>query len=317
LSEIVVATFQSFLGGKEGGHDGRLLEQLATGLAASETILAMPDAVKSTFRNQSRDFRVFFLANIVPWLVGLIEDGPEDLFDTNSFILSRLLGWIILKLKRTPNSTLDIMKVFLMSIHWLLDLFRSRKPTKSHLAKRELLGFVSIFCSTIIKMAPTSPVVWIKGIDAIMYGDFITAMKEIVMSILRDVEYICNASWPIYPPQATLLTSNLGEHKNAVFERTADHTAHLSTLVLMNDVYGAPAEGLSELCKIHLEVLDYVRQLELTSVILDIHDRLRGLIYVPNEGSAQRQARGDIKTALETWRTGYNRISFLIKGNTS
>jgi hypothetical protein len=324
VCELLIGVFRSFLSGKEGSHDARLIEQFASGLVAPNLAILSGFGANPTlsniinddevFQSRLRTFRNFFFGNCIPWLKSLIEKDEQDSYDTNCFVLARLLAWIVLKLKHSNSSasSLDVVRSFLMSVHFLLDLFRARKPTTGALAKKEMLGFFSIFCSTFLKIVPAaSPMTWLQQTDVYLHDLLLSALTEIVFAIVRDLDYISTATWPnCSAEEAILQTALRHDHINSLFERTVDHTVILSTLSIVDQM--GVIDGLKELTKAHCEVIDFVRQLGAVDIITKVQERIKTILYLPPDNVGQRHARADIKGALEVARKDFGRISYLL-----
>ena len=337
--EIITCIFKGFASGENGSHDARLIEQFAAGLTSfqtgsnvdyqphseaisashlqSATVSPTKSDPSTAVQSRIRNFRIFFLANVLPWLKEIIERDTTDAFDTNALVLSRLLSWLLVKLKHASEPPIELVSSFLLSVHYILDLFRARKPTKSALAKKEMLGFFTIFCSTLLKIVPhASPLLWIQSADAHMHDLLVSAFREIIVSITRDLEYISTATWPPSSDgDATMNTSLRLDHVNGLFLRTVDNSVSLSLLTLL-DRQGT-IEGLKAEAKSLIEVLDFIRQIGAPYLISDIKERIRSILYLPSENMAARHARADIKAALESARKDFGKLSYFISNRPS
>lgn len=349
-AELVTSIFRAFVSGKDGSHDARLIEQLAAGLVETSTItvssfnshalsssnsigLVKSDPSRSSndaieqqnavMTSRIRSFRIFFCANVIPWITLLIQknanesssrSSTDNAYDTNCFVLARLLSWLFLKLRHSKEQpALEIIKSFLLTSHYVLDLFRNLKPTVGALAKKEMLNYFIIFCSTIQKLVPHSSVlIWLQTNESWLYEQLTIALREWLAAVVRDLDYISTASWPPAPPEADDRTDIRKESINSLFSRTQDSTISLSRLVLV-DSRGS-IDSLRELAKALCEAIDFIRQLGATQLIKNIHERVQSILYLPDEvATAQRHSRGDIKAALEAARKDFGKITWLMK----
>jgi hypothetical protein len=313
LCDITVGVFRSFLSGKEGTPDARLIEQFANGFVGFDANVDTSSPEYMVLEGRLKLVRTFFFANVVPWLTKSIEKGDPDSFDTNAFVLARVLSWILLKLKHVPHSEMELVSLFLMSVHYILDLFRSRKPTSGSLVKKELIGYVTTFCSTIYKLVRHSAAMpWIQSQDLSCYQFLASTFKEVVFALLRDFEYIANGKWPTATNEAALQTSLRLDHVNGVFERQIEaSTVPLSVLVLVDP--SGPVDGLKDLARTEFQILEYLRLLGALEPVAAVMDSIKRLIYEPDPAFSARHARADVKGAIEVWRQEFVRLSIFFK----
>lgn len=346
-SDLVVSIFRSFVTGKDSSHDARLIEQLAAGLVENSTAtISMASAafgkgsalgikddpnaplssndlqLAAAVGSRIRSFRHFFCANLIPWLKLLIEQRAngnadiapsDDATDTNCFVMARILSWLFLKLKHSKEQpALELVKSYLMTSHYMLDLYRAIKPTVGALAKKEMLNYFIIFCSTFLKLVPHSnPLEWLQSNESILYEQLMVTLREWLAAVVRDVDYISTASWPPAAPEADMKSDLRQDHVNAGFMRARDSATPLSLLALVD--HRGTVEALKELARALCEAIEFVRQLGAIHLVKQIQERMQSILYLPDEKAlAQRHARGDIKAALEVARKDFGKINVLI-----
>lgn len=362
MTELVVSIFRSFVTGKDGSHDARLIEQLAAGLVETSTVTVAslssifstssstssttsssstifkddPSGAFSTSASSSdaaaqqlaviasriRSLRIFFCANLVPWIKTIIEQrsasasltsSSEDAKDTNCFVLARILSWLFLKLRHSKEQpALELIKSFLMTSNYVLDLYRSLKPTIAALSKKEMMNYFVIFCSTLLKLVPhSSPVSWIQSTDPVLYEQLLANLREWLSAVERDLDYISTSNWPPTTSEADSRSDLRHDHINTLFTRTKDTSLSLSMLALVDN--RGSIDSLKELAKVLCEAIDFVRQLDAVQLVKQIQERIRSILYLPDEGGvAQRHSRGDIKAALEVARKDFGKINWLL-----
>lgn len=344
LREIITGVFRCFITGNEASYDTRLFEQFAAGLVATSTTtstsLSAPSTSRTTastsfgsgdsqtdsiFGTRVKKLRTFFWANMVPWIKQLIEEkssnnprNTNNAFDTNCFVLARLLSWIFLKLKHTrEEAAQEIIRGFIMSTYYVLDLYCISRPTKSSLAKKEMLNFAIIFCSTLSKVVPRGNVMsWLQSNEVWLYEQLLSALRGWVSAVVRDLDYISTGVFPPAHPEAHLHDDMRREHINQLFTRNNDTSETLSTLALV-DKRGS-IDSLKELVKSLCEILNFVRILGSPQLISNAQHQIKNILYLPDESSAvQRHSRADIKASLEIARKEFGRINYLITSSSS
>lgn len=357
MTELVVSIFRSFVTGKDGSHDARLIEQLAGGLVETSTAtVASLSSVYSSSTSSSakedpfgasssatsssatsseaaalqqaavasriRSLRIFFCANLVPWIKLIIEQkhvsapatsSTDDAKDTNCFVLARIMSWLFLKLRHSKEQpALELIKSFLMTSGYVLDLYKTLKPTIAAQSKKEMMNYLIIFCSTLLKLVPhSSPITWLQSTDKLLYEQLISTLRDWLSAVERDLDYISTANWPPTTPEADLRSDLRQDHINPLFSRTRDTSLSLSMLALVDN--RGSIDPLKELAKVLCEAIDFIRQIDAVQLVKQIQERMRSILYPSDESSvAQRHARGDIKAALEVARKDFGKINWFL-----